>query len=384
MTTVNSVEKTKFRKSIDTIALFGIILAGIAIPVTIATPELRCLFTLSNDCNLTDVAFIVKTEDNKPLEGAKIKYEFGNKTTVDTKTDKEGDAKLKISKNGDGKITIYKDDYRGITDTITSGLNSETPKIYTLIRESRSQLVDFTATVLSEEGELLGGVEVWFGGLSVEPTDINGRVNIKISSAERLSITLTKKGFYSYNEDIYLGNNSTYKAIFRLKKEVEQSPTVIPTNSPTVIPTNSPPTPPPKPITEDLSIDETNLVFVTFMNAWNSKDLNTQLSYLPNDFISESYDFPKQENSLYEKHDYEGYSQKKKEIIDSKYWIKVSASNSTFHQIDNKTALIRYYQEYKRGTGYESKGTNEFYFRKRGGKVEIHKEFFIRDSCKKC
>ena len=385
MTTVNSVEKTKFRKSIDTIALFGIILAGIAIPVTIATPEARCFFNLSNDCDLIFVELTVKTEDNEPLEGVKIKYESSKyKNFVDSqRTDNEGELKIKIPKNGDVRITIFKNRYSSITDTITPGLNSSFSKVYQLKRESNSYLVDFTALVLTEEGKPVEGVKVQFNESSEpEETNIKGSVSKQISSAESFRIILTKKGFYPYEKDIDLGNNSTYTDIFRLKEEVDDPYVgVVPTlllpghvlDSEVI------------PLREGLSKEETDLAFITFMNAWNSKDYNTQLFYLSNDFVSESYDISKQESSLYSRENYEEYSQKKKEIADSKDGIKVNTlSNPTFHKIDNRTALVRYLQEYKRSSGYESKGTNELYFRKRGGKVEIYQEFFIRDSCKNC
>lgn len=137
MTTINSTEKTKFQKSRDVVGWLSLAITVGAIAFSVATPEARCFFNLSNDCNLIFIEITVRTEDNELLEGVKIKYESSkDKNFVDSqRTDNEGELKIKIPKNGVVKITISKNGYNSITDTITPGLNFTPLRAYQLRKE---------------------------------------------------------------------------------------------------------------------------------------------------------------------------------------------------------------------------------------------------------
>lgn len=123
----------------------------------------------------------------------------------------------------------------------------------------------------------------------------------------------------------------------------------------------TPPAPPEAPITRDEIWD----VYVTFIDAWNNKDYNTQARLLSPDF---TYMDDKESGNK------ATYLQKKSALFNKYEWIAVEASDEQVSLQGNK-GTVSYYQHYDSPV-YQSWGNNTFSFIKKNGEVRIYKEVF--------
>jgi uncharacterized protein YxeA len=126
-------------------------------------------------------------------------------------------------------------------------------------------------------------------------------------------------------------------------------------------PRRTPPPTPEPPITREEIWD----VYVTFIDAWNNKDYNTQAQLLSPDFI---YMDDKESGNK------ATYLQKKSALFNKYEWITIEASDEQVSLQGNKGS-VSYYQHYDSPV-YQSWGNNTFFFKKTNGVVRIYKEVF--------
>ncbi|MFM7710988.1 MAG: nuclear transport factor 2 family protein [Ferruginibacter sp.] len=126
-------------------------------------------------------------------------------------------------------------------------------------------------------------------------------------------------------------------------------------------PGQTPPPVPEPPITRDEIWD----TYVTFIDAWNNKDYNTQARLLSPDFI---YVDDKESGNK------ATYLQKKSALFNKYEWITVEASDEQV-SLQGNTGSVTYYQHYDSPV-YQSWGNNTFFFKKTNGVVRIYKEVF--------
>lgn len=127
---------------------------------------------------------------------------------------------------------------------------------------------------------------------------------------------------------------------------------------------------------------EVEPLFREFISDWNNKRYVEQLELLAKEeFTSTSY--KRETKEQYAAHKYAEYANVRRDL--AKYeWIRVEVSNEQFISLSEDKMLVKYMQYYsnsgdKSNRGYESRGTNELYFRRRNGRIEIYEERFYRD-----
>lgn len=132
---------------------------------------------------------------------------------------------------------------------------------------------------------------------------------------------------------------------------------------------------------EPLSKKDVEPIFEEFIDSWRNKDLNRQLALLSQDFKSRSF----LRGSIYQECNFDEYKSLKQYLFVERYEkVKISTSAEKYLQVPDGM-VVRYLQKYQ-GFGerdlpeYASQGTNELFFRKNNGKVEIFREDFNLDS----
>jgi hypothetical protein len=134
---------------------------------------------------------------------------------------------------------------------------------------------------------------------------------------------------------------------------------------------NRSPFSPKKPQRSIISIPDIESVFKGYMESWNSKNYERNVSYLSADFC-----YVDQEK----KECYQEYISKKRRLFDKYDWISVDALDVKY-STEGDVGVVEYYQHYN-SPHYESSGRNRFLFRKTYGQIKIFREEFVRDSYK--
>lgn len=114
-----------------------------------------------------------------------------------------------------------------------------------------------------------------------------------------------------------------------------------------------------------LTTTQVKNVFFEFINAWNEKNYQKQVSLMSNNFI---YLDNKKSMNYYQ------YLQNKSWVFNNCGYINIEVSNVEC-DIFNENAIVTYHQHYKSGI-YESYGVNKFYFKLEDGKIKIYQEVF--------